>query len=149
LSSPERMGVDSLSGPARCLTIVCFAMEDYPRYFLDSLANLLGDRKGVWWAVQSSKMVPPGGTSPLDKLAASAAEGWVKNPTPATQAAAVEAAKKTDFQGPGAWAAQAAGWADPAGKGAGAAAAPRPIGAPGAGMAAAGTALGAAAGSTG
>lgn len=81
---------------------------------IDALAQQLGPRKGVLWAVESSKVVSSK-THPADQSATGAAEAWVKNPNPSTQAGATSAAKKTDFQGPGAWAAQAAAWAHPSG----------------------------------
>jgi hypothetical protein len=99
---------------------------------IDSIAQQLGPRKGVWWAVQSAKKVP--GT-PQDHRALSAAEAWVKNPNPATHAAAASAAGKSSFQSPGSWAAQAAAWSHPHG-----AAAPAAGGAAGSGGGAAGAA---------
>jgi hypothetical protein len=83
---------------------------------IQSLAQQLGPRKGVLWATESSKLVGTK-TQPADQAAAQAAEAWVKNPNPSTQAMAAAAAKKTDFQGPGAWAAQAASWAHPSAHG--------------------------------
>ncbi|HEY2588580.1 MAG TPA: hypothetical protein VGI81_22755 [Tepidisphaeraceae bacterium] len=79
---------------------------------IESLATKMPDRKGVLWAVESCKLVKSK-MSPLDQQASAAAEQWVKQPTPANQAAAAAAAKKTDYQGPGAWAAQAVAWAPP------------------------------------
>lgn len=74
------------------------------------LAYGLPDRDGVAWAVQCAQMVADQ-LPPADVQAMQAAQAWVKNPTPETQNAAAEAAKRTDHQGPGAWAAQAAAWA--------------------------------------
>ena len=71
------------------------------------LAEGLPDREGVAWAVRCALKV-------VDRLpvaevrALRAAEAWVKHPTAEGQAVAGAAARKTDFQGPGAWAAQAA-----------------------------------------
>jgi hypothetical protein len=76
------------------------------------LANGMPDREGVLWASQSAQQVSDK-VPPADADAAKTAEVWAQNPTPANQAAAAEAAKKTDFQGPGAWAAQGAAWAQP------------------------------------
>ena len=76
------------------------------------LANGMPDREGVLWASQSAQQVSDK-VPPADAQAAKAAEVWALNPTPASQAAAAEAAKKTDFQGPGAWSAQGAAWAKP------------------------------------
>jgi hypothetical protein len=81
------------------------------------LAHGLPERESVWYACQSSQRVA-GKLAPADKEALAAAERWVKNPTPETQAAAAAAAAKTDFQGPGAWAAQGAAWSQPAASGA-------------------------------
>lgn len=78
------------------------------------LANGMPDREGVLWASQSAQEVSDK-VPPADAAAAKAAETWAQNPTPANQVAAAEAAKKTDFQGPGAWAAQGAAWAKPEG----------------------------------
>lgn len=51
-----------------------------------------------------------GQAPPADVQAMRAAQAWVKNPSPEAQKAAVEAAERTDFQGPGAWAAKAVAW---------------------------------------
>jgi hypothetical protein len=80
---------------------------------IDSLSKQMDDRKNVWWAVQSSKKVPAGSTSPADQHASTAAENWVKNPTPSNQSAAGDAAKAAGHAGPGAWAAQGAAWSKP------------------------------------
>lgn len=106
-------------------------MTTAPPITIDALAKELGDRKGVLWAVESCKRVKSK-TTPTDQAASAAAEAWVKDPTPANHTAAAAAAKKTDFQGPGAWAAQAAAWAHPTGQTAPAApAAPAQPGSPG------------------
>jgi hypothetical protein len=81
---------------------------------IDSLAREMPERKGVLWAVESSKLVKSK-TTPVDQQATEAAEAWAKDPTPANHAAAAAAVKKTDHQGPGAWAAQAAAWSHPTG----------------------------------
>lgn len=73
------------------------------------MANGMPERESTWWACQSSRQVE-GKLNAADRSALSAAEGWVKNPTPDTKAAAAEAAAKTDFTGPGGWAAQSAAW---------------------------------------
>jgi hypothetical protein len=80
---------------------------------IDSLSKQMDDRKNVWWAVQSSKKVPAGSTTPADQHASAAAENWVKNPTPSNQSAASAAAKSAGHAGPGAWAAQGAAWSKP------------------------------------
>lgn len=85
-----------------------------PAPTIPDLAGQLGDRKGVLWAVESCKLVNSKMT-PLDQQACAAAEQWAKAPTPANHAAAAAAAKKTDYQGAGAWAAQAVAWAPPGG----------------------------------
>ncbi len=74
-----------------------------------ALAHGLPERDSVWWACQSSRKVA-GKLSPSDMNALNAAEAWVKNPSPATQAASATAAAATDHRGPGAWSAQAAAW---------------------------------------
>ena len=53
---------------------------------IETMAQKLGDRKGVLWAVESSKLVSTK-TKPADQSATTAAEAWVKNPNPSTQAA--------------------------------------------------------------
>lgn len=71
------------------------------------IAEGLPDSEGVAWAVRCGQKVAD--KLPLaDLQALRAAEEWLKHPTAERQAAAAAAAKKTDFQGPGAWAAQAA-----------------------------------------
>jgi hypothetical protein len=84
---------------------------------IDTLAQALGDRKGVWWSIASNKLAG-GNSDPKDATATQAAEAWVKNPNPGTQSAAASAAKATDFQGSGSWSAQAAAYANPSGAGA-------------------------------
>jgi hypothetical protein len=74
------------------------------------LAHGMPERESVGWACKSSAKVSDK-LHPADKTALQAAQTWVKNPTPANQAAAGAAAAKTNFQGPGAWAAQGAAWA--------------------------------------
>jgi hypothetical protein len=76
------------------------------------LAHGMPERDSVWWACQSSQKVA-GKLNPADANALSAAQTWVKNPTPQTQALAAAAAAKTDYTGPGGWAAQAAAWSKP------------------------------------
>jgi hypothetical protein len=78
------------------------------------LAHGMPERESVGWACKSSAKVGDK-LEPADKSALQAAQAWTKNPTPANQAAAAAAAKKTNFQGPGAWAAQGAAWAKPPG----------------------------------
>ncbi len=73
------------------------------------LAHGMPERESTWWACQSSQKVASK-LNPADHSALSAAQAWVKNPTPETKAAAATAAAKTDYTGPGAWAAQAAAW---------------------------------------
>ena len=75
------------------------------------LAHGMPERESTWWACQSSRQVE-GKLNAADRSALSAAETWVKNPTPDTKAAAATAAAKTDFTGPGGWAAQAAAWSN-------------------------------------
>lgn len=74
------------------------------------MANGMPERESTWWACQSSRLVE-GKLNTADRSALSAAEEWVRNPTPETKSAAGAAAAKTDFTGPGAWSAQAAAWA--------------------------------------
>jgi len=75
----------------------------------------MSERDSVDWACQSSRKVE-GQSAPEDTEALEAAEKWVQNPSPATQADAAAAAARTDYQGPGAWAAQGAAWSQsPAG----------------------------------
>jgi len=74
-----------------------------------ALAHGMPERDAVAWAAQSSQKVAAK-LNPQEQAAAQAAAAWVQNPTEATQAAAAEAAGKTDFSGPGGWAAQAAAW---------------------------------------
>jgi hypothetical protein len=77
------------------------------------LAHGMDDRKGVFWATRSAEKVSDT-LPPADREALAAAQAWVRNPTPETQALAAKAAARTDFRGPGAWAAQGAAWAEPA-----------------------------------
>src|SRR5580658_6428878 len=74
------------------------------------LAQGMPEKESVGWACKSSAKVGDK-LEPADKSALSAAQAWVKNPTPANKMAAAAAAAKTNFQGPGAWAAQGAAWA--------------------------------------
>jgi hypothetical protein len=76
---------------------------------IKTLAHGMPERESVWYACQSSQRVA-GQLPPNDATALNAAEAWVKNPNPATQANAAAAAAATDYQGPGAWAAQGAAW---------------------------------------
>ena len=76
---------------------------------INSLAHGMPERESVWYACQSSQRVADK-LPANDSAALKAAEAWVKNPTPATQAKAAAAAAATDYQGPGAWAAQGAAW---------------------------------------
>lgn len=78
-----------------------------------TMAHGMPDREGVMWASQSAEKVS-GSLPPEDVQALKAAQAWVKEPSPANQAAAAAAAAKTNFQGPGAWAAQGAAWSQPA-----------------------------------
>jgi len=71
------------------------------------LAHGMPPRQSVGWACQSSAKVSDK-LEPSDKNALTAAQNWVKNPTPANQSLAAQAAAKTNYQGPGAWAAQGA-----------------------------------------
>jgi hypothetical protein len=73
------------------------------------LAHGMPERESVGWACKSSAKVSDK-LAPSDKTALQSAQAWVKNPTPANQAAAAAAASKTNYQGPGAWAAQGAAW---------------------------------------
>lgn len=77
-----------------------------------TLAHGMPERESVWWASQSAGKVSDK-LPAADVQAMKAAEAWVKNPSPTTQAGAAKAAASTDFQGPGAWAAQAAAWSQP------------------------------------
>ena len=101
-----------------------------PMDAVNALAHGMPERHSVWWATQSSQKVAS--KLNLQELAANqAAEAWVKNPTQANQAAAAQAASKTDFKGPGGWAAQAAAWSkSPAPAPQAAAGAPAPSAAP-------------------
>jgi hypothetical protein len=76
---------------------------------VNALAHGMPEQDSVNWACQSSEQVGDK-LSPADHSALTAAQDWVKNPTPSTQAAAAAAAAQTDYTGPGAWAAQAAAW---------------------------------------
>jgi len=76
---------------------------------IHTLAHGMPERESVWYACQSSQRVADKLPS-ADSAALKAAEAWVKNPNPATQANAAAAAAATNYQGPGAWAAQGAAW---------------------------------------
>jgi hypothetical protein len=76
---------------------------------IQTLAHGMPERESVWYACQSSQRVA-GQMTPADQSALKAAEAWVKNPNPATQAQAATAASAANYNGPGAWAAQAAAW---------------------------------------
>jgi hypothetical protein len=80
-----------------------------PDKVIDQMASDMPQRESVWWACKSADEVGPQMT-PEDIEAKLAAEAWVKEPTPQNKLAAEEAAKATDFKGPGAWSAQAAAW---------------------------------------
>lgn len=82
--------------------------EEYAPEIIDAMAEEMPPREGVWWAVLSGKEVDPDVLSAEDLAALEAAEAWVLNPCDDTVAAAEEAVKCADFQGPGAWAAFAA-----------------------------------------
>ena len=79
---------------------------------VNMLAHGLPEQESVWWACQCSQQVSDK-LNVVDQAALSAAESWVKDPTPAAAAAAAEAAAATDLSGPGGWAAQAAAWSVP------------------------------------
>jgi len=83
--------------------------EKFSQDHIHFLAHGLPARESVGWACKSSAKVSDK-LAPSDKTALQSAQAWVKNPTPANQAAAAAAAAKTNFQGPGAWAAQGAAW---------------------------------------
>lgn len=78
------------------------------------LAHEMPERDSVWWACESSNKVSDK-LNAADTEALTAAQEWVKNPTPENQAAAAAAASGTDLKGPGGWAAQAAAWSKPEG----------------------------------
>lgn len=80
---------------------------------VNMMAHGMPERESVWWACQSSQKVS-GNLNTADTSALTAAQNWVKNPTPHNQTAAAAAAARTDKTGPGGWAAQAAAWAKPA-----------------------------------
>ena len=82
-----------------------------PDKVIEQMAGDMSEQESVWWASKSSDMVE-GQMTPEDIEAKKAAEVWVKDPSPANKSAAEEAAKQTDFKGPGAWAAQAAAWSN-------------------------------------
>jgi hypothetical protein len=77
-----------------------------------TLAHGMPDREGVHWATQSVDKVLVH-LPPHELQVNQAAQAWVKNPTPANQAAAASAAAKGGCRGPGSLAAQAAAWAKP------------------------------------
>jgi hypothetical protein len=106
------------SPPAQALVKPGQSSSDYvhaleqnkmPLDAVHGLAHGMPERESVWWACQSSRKVG-GKLNPQELSATSAAENWVKNPTPVNKALAAHAASKTDFKGPGGWAAQAAAW---------------------------------------
>lgn len=101
----------ALVKPGQSSSEYIHALEQHkmPLDAVHGLAHGLPERESVWWACQSSRKVA-GKLNPHELSATSAAEAWVKNPTPATKAAAAQAAAKTDYRGPGGWAAQAAAW---------------------------------------
>ena len=81
-----------------------------PDKVIDQMASDMPEQKSVWWACKSADKVGSQMT-PEDIQAKLAAEAWVKEPTPENKLAADDAAKATDYKGPGAWSAQAAAWA--------------------------------------
>jgi len=81
--------------------------EEYATEVIDAMAEEMPPREGVWWAVLSGKEVA-GDLTHEDLAALEAAEAWVMSPSEETVAAAEEALKDVDYQGPGAWAAVAA-----------------------------------------
>jgi hypothetical protein len=120
-SLPELMGVANLSPQAQQVApsagspeglLQVLGKEKLAPDSVNVLAHGMPEQKSVFWACKSSDMVSSQMT-PQDMAAKMAAENWVKNPTPANQNAAADAAAKTDYQGPGAWAAQGAAWSNP------------------------------------
>jgi hypothetical protein len=102
----------ALLQPAQTPTQYAAALQkgSFSQDHIHFLAHGMPERESVGWACKSSAKVSDK-LHPIDKTALQAAQAWVKNPTPANQAAAGAAAAKTNFQGPGAWAAQGAAWA--------------------------------------
>ncbi len=102
----------ALLQPAQTPTQYTAALQkgSFSQDHIHFLAHGLPPRESVGWACKSSAKVADK-LHPTDETALVAAQTWVKNPTPANQAAAGAAAAKTNFQGPGAWAAQGAAWA--------------------------------------
>jgi hypothetical protein len=78
-----------------------------------TLAHGMPDREGVHWAAQSAEKVSDK-LPPHEVQAMKAAQAWAKNPTPANQAAAGDAAAQGGRRGPGSLAAQGAAWSQPA-----------------------------------
>jgi hypothetical protein len=74
---------------------------------INFMAHGMPPREGVHWACKSTETVAPK-LGVADQNALAAAQAWTKSPTAAHQAAAAQAAAKTDFQSPAAWAAQGA-----------------------------------------
>src|SRR4051812_9125173 len=64
---------------------------------IKTMSHGMSDRDSVWYACKSSDRVA-GKMTPADQAAHKAAETWVKNPTPATQAAASKAAANANYQ---------------------------------------------------
>jgi len=86
------------------------AEEAPPSDVIDQMASDMPEQKSVWWACKSADKVNSQMT-PEDIQAKLAAEAWAKEPTPENKLAAEDAAKATDYKGPGAWSAQAVAWA--------------------------------------
>jgi hypothetical protein len=89
--------------------LTALRQQQLPEESVKFLAYGLPEREAVWWAVQCAQKVSSPANQP-DQAAIKAADAWVKNPSPATQKAAGDAAAQSDFKTPGPWAAQAAAW---------------------------------------
>jgi len=74
------------------------------------MAHALPKREAVWWGCLAARTLIDDHTRPEIVAALEAAEAWVYKPSEETRRAAMERARKTQFDHPAAWAAVAAFW---------------------------------------
>ena len=73
-------------------------------------AHALPKREAVWWACMCTAHTAPKELAAADRKALEYAELWVRQQTDALRRAAMEEARKAEFQSPEAWAGVAAFW---------------------------------------
>ena len=82
---------------------------DTPEDAVSVLAYALGRREGVWWAIQSVRMLARIGTDQQD-MHLQAAETWVRDPDDLTRRDALRLGMGGNHRSASTWVALAAGW---------------------------------------